>query len=80
MGLLVLLGWAIYPIGYCAPYLGVPSDVRELVYNFADVVNKVGLCLIVYVTAKNTQEERTRLPAEQEEEEYGHGEAVPMAR
>jgi hypothetical protein len=52
MGVFVLIGWAIYPLGYFAPILGLPDDVREVVYNVADLVNKVGLCLVVYVTAK----------------------------
>jgi bacteriorhodopsin len=60
MGLFVVVGWAIYPLGYFAPILGLPGDVRELLYNVADLVNKVGLCLVVYVTAKQTgMEERS---------------------
>ena len=67
MGLFVLAGWVIYPIGYFAPMLGVPADVRELVYNFADLVNKGGLCLLVYLVAKATsQEEVEAYLAEQE--------------
>jgi bacteriorhodopsin len=52
----VLVGWAIYPIGYmCAPggwLSGVfnPEDVN-LFYNLADAVNKIGFGLVVYSIA-----------------------------
>ena len=59
MGLFVLVGWAIYPLGYFSPILGIPDDVRELVYNIADLTNKIGLCLVVYVTAKRAANEET---------------------
>jgi sensory rhodopsin len=57
MGLFVVGGWAIYPLGFFAPLLGLPADVRELIYNVADMVNKVGLCLLVYLTAKRAGSE-----------------------
>jgi sensory rhodopsin len=57
MGLFVLVGWAVYPVGYLMPLLGVPADLRELVYNVADLGNKGGLCLLVYITAKRSAEE-----------------------
>jgi sensory rhodopsin len=57
MGVLVVGGWAIYPLGFFAPLLGLVPDVRELIYNVADLVNKVGLCLLVYATAKRSQME-----------------------
>ncbi len=49
----VLVGWAIYPIGYmCMPggwLSGVmsPQDV-DLWYNIADAINKIGFGLVVY--------------------------------
>ena len=49
----VLVGWAIYPIGYmCAPggWLSStfkPEDVN-LFYNLADAINKIGFGLVVY--------------------------------
>jgi bacteriorhodopsin len=77
MGLFVLIGWAIYPLGYFSPILGVPDDVRELVYNVADLVNKVGLCLLVYVTAKRaaTEDEEAGVEAEPN----GYGSLAPQA-
>jgi bacteriorhodopsin len=67
MGFFMFVGWAIYPAGYMAPLLGVPPDVRELVYNIADVLNKVGLCLLVYITAKRAGAEMAQAEAEQAE-------------
>lgn len=54
----VLVGWAIYPIGYmCMPggWLNTglgwePSNV-DLFYNIADAVNKIGFGLVVYSIA-----------------------------
>jgi len=60
----VLVGWAIYPIGYmCMPggwlnvALGWESGNVDLFYNIADVINKIGFGLVVYniaVTSKST--------------------------
>ena len=49
----VLVGWAIYPIGYMCMEGGwlssvmSPSDV-DLWYNIADAINKIGFGLVVY--------------------------------
>lgn len=62
----VLVGWAIYPIGYmCMPggwlnvAFGWQSSSVDLFYNIADAVNKIGFGLVVYSIAvgdmKNTQ-------------------------
>lgn len=48
MVLFVLIGWSIYPLGYILPSVGLGDEARSLVYNIGDVVNKVGLALIVY--------------------------------
>lgn len=54
----VLVGWAIYPIGYmCMPGgwlnagLGWDSSSVDLFYNIADAVNKIGFGLVVYSLA-----------------------------
>ena len=54
----VLVGWAIYPIGYmCMPggWLntgrGWSSTNVDLFYNIADAVNKIGFGLVVYSVA-----------------------------
>lgn len=72
MSLFIVIGWAIYPLGYLAPLLEVPPEARELVYNIADLINKLGLCMVVYSTAKLTGLEREEAEEEDEEdEEYG---------
>ena len=47
----ILIGWIIYPIGYLMPTFGVAPDYRELLYNIGDVINKVGLGLVIVVGA-----------------------------
>ena len=54
----VLVGWAIYPIGYmCMPggwlntSLGWDSTNVDLFYNIADAINKIGFGLVVYSLA-----------------------------
>ena len=51
----VLVGWAIYPIGYmCMPGgwlntgLGWGSENVDLFYNIADAINKIGFGLVIY--------------------------------
>lgn len=51
----VLVGWAIYPIGYmCMPGgwlnigLGWDSSNVDIFYNIADAINKIGFGLVVY--------------------------------
>ena len=50
--LIVLIGWAIYPIGYFLGYNG-SADVNtlNLVYNLADFVNKILFGLIIWNAA-----------------------------
>ena len=53
---IVTVGWAIYPLGYFLGYL-TGSDPKEsagmlnIVYNLADVVNKIGFGLIIWNVA-----------------------------
>lgn len=63
----VLVGWAIYPIGYmCMPGgwlnigLGWQSSSVDLFYNIADAINKIGFGLVVYSIAKS-ETERVKL-------------------
>ena len=56
MRLIVTFGWAVYPIGYFVGYLagGNPADsmgMLNIVYNFADVVNKIGFGVIIWSAA-----------------------------
>lgn len=51
----VLIGWAVYPLGYMTLPFNLFAKLnldRNLVYNFGDVVNKVGFGLVVYVMAR----------------------------
>jgi bacteriorhodopsin len=56
----VLVGWAIYPIGYMAMPGGwlsgvlKPTDIN-LFYNVADAINKIGFGLVVYGIAVSEQ-------------------------
>jgi bacteriorhodopsin len=62
LSLFVLIGWAIYPIGYmCAPggffntAFGWESSSVDLFYNIADAINKIGFGLVVYgIASKST--------------------------
>ena len=62
----VLVGWAIYPIGYmCMPGgwlntgLGWNANNVDLFYNIADAVNKIGFGLVVYSIAIASKNSRT---------------------
>lgn len=59
----VLVGWAIYPIGYMAMPGGWLSGVLEpkdmnLFYNIADAINKIGFGLVVYNIAITESKEK----------------------
>jgi bacteriorhodopsin len=63
MRLIVTFGWAVYPIGYFVGYLtgGNPADsmgMLNIVYNFADVVNKIGFGVIIWSVAVTETEAR----------------------
>ena len=50
---LIFIGWIIYPLGYISPVLGTDlGALRELLYNVADIVNKVGLGVLVLGLAR----------------------------
>ena len=49
----VLVGWAIYPIGYMAIETGwlagtIPLEAMDLIYNIGDAVNKIGFGLVIF--------------------------------
>jgi bacteriorhodopsin len=66
----VLVGWAIYPLGYI---LGTPGgfleiwkpgddiayykQVMDIVYNIGDAINKIGFGLVIYSLAVSSREE-----------------------
>ena len=52
----VLVGWAIYPLGYMAGTEGwynsiLPALDMEVIYNVGDAINKIGFGLVVYSLA-----------------------------
>ena len=53
---IVTIGWAIYPLGYFLGYLtgaepGSSDDMLNVVYNIADVVNKIAFGVIIWTVA-----------------------------
>lgn len=57
---LVIYGWLIYPVGYIIGALDIGgNDVKEwmvIVYNIADLINKVGFVVIVLIGTRGTVE------------------------
>ncbi len=56
----VLVGWAIYPIGYIAGTAGGFFGMRifeglsmDIVYNIGDAINKIGFGLVIYALAQS---------------------------
>jgi len=64
----VLVGWAIYPLGYI---LGTPGglfgiqlvsdpvaagNAMDIVYNIADAINKIGFGLVIYALSRNSKD------------------------
>ena len=72
LGWFVLVGWAIYPIGYmCMPgnflntLFGMQASSVDLFYNIADAINKIGFGLVVYgiaTSSKSTTSVRENMP------------------
>ena len=54
MKLFISVGWIIYPIGFLLPALFKDSgeSIREIAYNIADVINKVGFGVACVIAAK----------------------------
>lgn len=61
MRLIVTFGWAVYPIGYFLGYLtgAGPADsanALNIIYNAADVLNKIGFGLVIWAVAVSESE------------------------
>jgi len=54
MRFIVTVGWSIYPLGYYFGYLvgAVDDNVLNLIYNLADMLNKIWFCLAIWHAAK----------------------------
>ena len=59
MRMIVTIGWTIYPLGYVFGYLtgGIDSNTLNVIYNFADFINKIAFGLVIWVAAKNNTSE-----------------------
>ncbi len=64
LGWFVLVGWAIYPLGYIvgtpgglfgipATDLGIGGLNMDIIYNIGDAVNKIGFGLVIYSLAQS---------------------------
>merc|ERR1711981_1320762 len=55
MRLIVSVGWCIYPLGYLFGYLlgAVDQVFLNVLYNIADVINKIAFVLSCWACAKN---------------------------
>ena len=56
----VLVGWAIYPIGYMAIPGGLlsgvlPLESMDIIYNIGDAINKIGFGLVIYSLAVSSK-------------------------
>ena len=51
--MIVTVGWSVYPLGYIFGYLagGVDTASLNVIYNFADFVNKIAFGLVIWATA-----------------------------
>ena len=60
----VIIGWGIYPLGYLIGTAdgqwysfmagAVDADMRDLIYNVGDAINKIGFGLVVWAAAKDS--------------------------
>ena len=54
----VLIGWAIYPIGYMAgtegwySFVAIDEGAMNIIYNVGDAINKIGFGMAVWYAAK----------------------------
>ncbi len=57
----VLVGWAIYPLGYMAGTPGWYESIfgglsMDVIYNIGDAINKIGFGLVIYNLAVQSSE------------------------
>jgi sensory rhodopsin len=62
--LFIVLGWAIYPLGFLITLISNSPDMRvgrELIYNIADLFNKVGFGMVaIYAIRQVVREQKIR--------------------
>ena len=51
--MIVIVGWAIYPLGYIFGYIngGVDNSSLNVIYNLADFINKIAFGLVIWAAA-----------------------------
>ncbi len=66
LGWFVLVGWAIYPVGYIAGTEGGFFGMKiwqglsmDIVYNIGDAINKIGFGLVIYALAQSDKSTAT---------------------
>ena len=57
----IVVGWIIYPIGYLFnPTAGVSdavsAEIMAVLYNIADIINKIGFGIVAWIGAKKASE------------------------
>ena len=59
---IVSIGWAIYPLGYFMGYMNgaVSSDSLNIIYNIADVWNKIAFGVIIWNVAVTESEAKSK--------------------
>ncbi|MEM7482762.1 MAG: bacteriorhodopsin [Acidobacteriota bacterium] len=60
--LFIAIGWTIYPIGYLVSMFGIGPEgqvLRELIYNIADVINKVGFGLVAVFAVRQVSRDQS---------------------
>ena len=62
MRMIVTIGWAIYPLGYVFGYLtgGVDANSLNVLYNLADIINKIAFGLVIWAAAMQNTSARSR--------------------
>jgi bacteriorhodopsin len=50
---IIIVGWAVYPVGYFMGYLagGVDEGALNLIYNLADFINKILFGIVIWSAA-----------------------------
>jgi len=57
---IVTIGWAIYPLGYVLGYMtgSVDQNSLNIIYNLADVVNKIAFGLLIWYAATSESNQK----------------------
>ncbi len=69
LGWFILVGWAIYPIGYMAIETDgllrnvLSIEAMDLIYNIGDAINKIGFGLVIYSLAVSSTEAESKTVA-----------------